>query len=114
MKLSQRKEISSNDVKGKEVIGPSGGVIGKANGVNFDPDTWQISSLQVALDTKVAEQMGLKHTLDRIGVHHSEMPIKASFVGEIGDKIVLKATRDELDKYFTEIRIDETTKQIHF
>jgi sporulation protein YlmC with PRC-barrel domain len=111
--LSHR-EINSNEIKGKEVVGPLGSVIGKATGVNFDPVTWQISSLQVSLDTKVAEQLGIKHTLERIGIRHTEMPLKASFVGQIGDKILLKASRDELVKYVTEIRIDDTTKQIKY
>ena len=106
--------MSSNELKGKEVVGPLGSVIGKVTGVNFDPETWQISSLQVSLDTKVADQLGMKKPLERIGIGHTEMPLKASFVGQVGDKILIKASRDELVKYVTEVRIDETTKQIKY
>lgn len=89
-----------------------GATLGKATGLNFDPETWVISSLQVALDPKIAEQIGIKHRFERIGIGHTEMPLKASFVGQIGDKILIKASREELVKYVTELRIDETTKQI--
>ena len=43
----------------------------------------------------------------------TEMPIKSSFVGQVGDKILLKASREELVRYVTELRIDDTTKHIH-
>lgn len=111
--LNMHRQINTNDLKGKEVIGPQGGIIGKVSGVNFDPETWQISTLQVNLDSKVAEEIGLKKRLQRVGITHTEIPLKASFVGQIGDKILMSASRDELVKYVTEVRIDETTKQIH-
>ena len=95
------------------MIGPAGGVIGKVTGMNFDPESWQISTLQVNLDSKVAEEIGIKRRLDRVGITHTEIPLKASFVSQVGDKVLLKATRDDLVKYVTEVRIDETTKRIH-
>ena len=110
---SIHREINTNDIKGKEVIGPQGDVIGKVAGMNFDPETWQISTLQVSLDSKVAEEIGIKKRLDRVGITHTEIPLKASFVGEVGERILLKASRDEFVKYVTEVRIDETTKRIH-
>jgi sporulation protein YlmC with PRC-barrel domain len=107
------REINTNDLKGKEVIGPQGGLIGKVSGLNFDPETWVISTLQVNLDSKVAEEIGIKKRLQRVGISHTEIPLKASFVGQIGDRVLVTASRDELVKYVTEVRIDETTKQIH-
>ena len=107
-----QKELNSTEIKGKEVVGPLGRVLGKVSGLNFDPTTWQITTLQVSLDSKVAEQIGVKKTLDRFGIRHTEMPIKASFVGQVGDKILLKVSEEELVKYVTELRIDDTTKHI--
>jgi sporulation protein YlmC with PRC-barrel domain len=101
------KEVNSNELKGKEIIGPGGAVFGKVEGINFDPATWQIRSLEVKLDGKMAEQIGVKK---RFG--SSEMPLKASYVGEIGDRVLVNASRDELTKYVTELRVDEVTKQI--
>jgi len=109
---SVQHEMNSNKIKGREVVSPSGSSLGKVTGVNFDTETWQVSSLEVSLDPKVAEQIGVKHRLERIGIGHTEIPLKASFVGHVGEKVLVKASNEELAAYVTEFRVDETTKQI--
>ena len=99
--------MNSNDIKGKEIVGPGGEVIGKVESVNFNPSNMQVTSLEVSLDQKVAESIGIKKRLGR-----SEMPLKASFVGSVGEKILVNASRDELVQYVTSLRVDQTTKQI--
>jgi sporulation protein YlmC with PRC-barrel domain len=101
------KEITSGELKGKEVIGPQGALLGKVTEVNLDPNSWQVTSFQLALDGKVAEQIGLKKRFGK-----NDMPLKSSYVGEVGDKMLVKASRDELIQYVTDLRVDETTKQI--
>jgi sporulation protein YlmC with PRC-barrel domain len=104
--------MSSNQIKGREVVSSSGSNLGKVTGVNFDPETWQISSVEVSLEPKVAEQIGIKHRFERIGIGHTEIPLKASFLGHVGEKLLVKASQEELAKYVTDLRVDETTKQI--
>jgi sporulation protein YlmC with PRC-barrel domain len=103
----EKKEFNSNQLKGKEIIGPGGGVFGKVDGVNFDTETWQISTIDVKLDGKVAEEIGVKKRFGR-----TEMPMKASFVGQIGDRILLNVSRDELTEYVTNLRVDTVTKAV--
>ena len=95
------------------MIGSHGGYIGKVTGLNFDLGTWQISTVDVALDSKVAEETGIKKTLQRVGIKHTEIPLKASFVEQVGDKIILNTSKDEIAKYAKEVQIDEFTKKIH-
>ena len=101
------KEVSSNELKGKEVIGPNGTVIGKVEDVRLDPNGWQVSSFEISLDRNTAEQIGIKKRFGK-----SEMPLKPSFVGEVGEKMLLKTSKDELVQYVTNLRVDETTKEI--
>ena len=103
----KKAEYSSSELKGKEVVGPQGGVLGKVTDINIDPDGWRVSSFQVALDGKIADQIGVKKRFGK-----SDMPLKSSFVGQIGDKVLVSASNDELIQYVTDLRMDETTKQI--
>ena len=100
-------QLNSNDMKGKEVVSPQGSVIGKVTAINFDPSTWRVSSLEVALDRKLAEDIGVKKRFGR-----TDMPLKASLVGQVGEKVLVNASREELVQYVTDLRVDETTKQI--
>jgi sporulation protein YlmC with PRC-barrel domain len=103
----EKKQLNSNQMKGKEIIGPGGGVFGKVDGLNFDTETWQISTIDVKLDGKVAEEIGVKKLIGR-----TEIPMKASFIGQIGDRILLDVSRDELTKYVTNLRVDSVTKAV--
>jgi len=105
--VMEKKELNSNHLKGKEIIGPGGGVFGRVDGVNFDTETWQISTVDVKLDGKVAEEIGVKK---RFG--STEMPMKVSFIGQIGDRILLDVSRDELTQYVTNLRADTVTKAV--
>jgi sporulation protein YlmC with PRC-barrel domain len=100
-------EISSSEIKGKEVVGPQGAVLGKVTEVNIDPNNWQVASFQVALDGKVAEAIGVKKRFGK-----TEMPLKSSFVGLVGEKVLVSASREDLIKYVTDLRIDQVTNQI--
>lgn len=89
------------------MVGPRGSVIGKVTDVNIDPDGWRVASFQVALDGKIADQIGVKKRFGK-----TDMPLKSSLVGQIGDKVLVSASNEELVQYVTDLRLDETTKQI--
>ena len=97
--------MNTSELIDKEIIGKGGTTIGKVKGTNFDEKTWQITTLDVELEGKIADEIGMKK---RFG--HTKLPLKASFVGAIGDKIVLSASREELENYVNTLKQAEIPK----
>ncbi len=97
--------MNTNELLEKEIIDKDGDTIGKVKGTNFDGKTWQITTLDVELDNKVAEDIGMKK---RFG--HTKLPLKSSFVSAIGDRIVLGSSKQELENYVSSLKQVETPK----
>jgi sporulation protein YlmC with PRC-barrel domain len=100
-------QVTSSDMKGKEVIEPGGEVIGKVKDVYIDTNNWQVPSLDIALDGKIADAIGMKKRFGR-----ADIPIKSSYIGRVGEKVLVNASREELTKYVTALRINDVTKEI--
>jgi sporulation protein YlmC with PRC-barrel domain len=81
----------TQEIIGKEVVGLSGYDLGKVSDVQLDEKTWRIVALEVHLDKDVAEEHRLRHrfrkTMVLINVEH---------VQGIGDRVVLKGSREDL------------------
>ena len=78
----------------KEVIGQKGSKIGKVKDTVLDEKTWQISSIEVELEGDYAKDLGMKKTIG-----HSTFPLPLSYVGAVGDKVMVNVPREELKKY---------------
>jgi len=78
-------------LKDKEVIGEAGRLIGKVKDGTIDEKTWQLTSLEVELVGSVAKEFHLKKTFGSTSV-----PIATSFIGAVGDKVVLKVSPEEV------------------
>lgn len=81
----------ATSLRDKEVIGPAGKLIGKVKDGTVDDATWQIKSLDVELEGSVAKEFKVKKTFGSTTV-----PVATSFVGAVGDKVVLKVSTEEL------------------
>ena len=85
--------MQATTLKDKEVIGQAGRLIGKVKDGTIDESTWRIVSLDVELEGNVAKEFHLKKTFGSTTV-----PIGVSFVGAVGDKVVLKASTEEVGR----------------
>jgi len=83
--------MMATTLKDKEVIGEAGRLIGKVKDGTIDEKTWQLTSLEVELVGSVAKEFHLKKTFGSTSV-----PIPTSFVGAVGDKVVLKVSTEEV------------------
>lgn len=83
--------MQATSLKDKEVIGPAGKLIGKVKDGKIDDKTWLVSSLDVELEGNVAKEFHIKKTFGSTTV-----PIATTMVGAVGDKVVLKASMEEL------------------
>lgn len=66
-------------------------MIGVVKDGEVDDNTWQITNLDVQLEGSVAKEFHLKKTFGSTTV-----PIATKFVGAVGDKVVLKGTKEEI------------------
>ena len=82
--------MNAASLRDKEVIGPAGRLIGKVKDGTIDDD-WKITSLDVQLEGNVAKDFHLKKTFGSTTV-----PIATSYIGAVGDKVVLKASEQEI------------------
>ncbi len=83
--------MQATSLKDKEVIGQAGRLVGKVKDGTIDDKTWQVTSLDVELQSSVAKEFNLKKTFGSTTV-----PIATTFVGAVGDKVVLKASTEEI------------------
>lgn len=89
--------MKATSLKEKEVIGSAGKLMGKVKDGDIDDKTWQITSLEVQLEGNVAKEFHLKKTFGSAVV-----PIATSYIGAVGDKVVLKAPEEEIGKSINE------------
>lgn len=83
--------MKATELKDKEVIGEGGRLIGKVTDGEIDDMSWTLKTLDVELEGNVAKEFNLKKTL-----RSTTVPIATSFVGAVGDKVVLKASAEEI------------------
>lgn len=81
----------ATDLQDKEVIGAAGKLLGKVKDGTIDDKTWQMTSLDVELQGSVAKEFNIKKTFGSTTV-----PIPTNYVSAVGDKVVLKASAEEL------------------
>jgi len=92
------------EITGKEVIGSEGDTLGKVTDTQFDEKHWKILALEVHLDKEVAEEHQLRHRLRKTLVFVSVEHIHA-----VGDKVVLKGSREDLLKLIASSAASEPT-----
>jgi sporulation protein YlmC with PRC-barrel domain len=74
-----------------EVVGSTAWQIGKVKDLVVDTKTWQVASLDIELEKNVAEEFNVKHRFSR-----THIPLSVSYVQAVGDKIVLKSSKEEI------------------
>jgi sporulation protein YlmC with PRC-barrel domain len=76
---------------GKEVVELNGSLVGIVKNVIFDEKTWEVWMFDVLLDKNMADEFEAKKLFKNFRI-----PLEVSYVQGIGDKIMLKTTKDEL------------------
>jgi sporulation protein YlmC with PRC-barrel domain len=94
--------LLASTLKDKEVMGEAGRLIGKVKDGTIDEKTWQLTDLEVELQGNVAKEFHLKKTFGTTTV-----PIAITFVGAVGDKVVLKASTEEIGKSINETMMEK-------
>jgi sporulation protein YlmC with PRC-barrel domain len=84
-------ETETREFVGKEVVGFDGWNIGKIKDVIIDVDAWQVPSLYVKLESRVANEFGMKQRF-----RSTHIPLDASYIQGIGDRVTLKISKDQL------------------
>jgi sporulation protein YlmC with PRC-barrel domain len=89
-------------LNGKKIIGAQGNILGEAEGIDVDLNTWQASTLYVNLSDEAAAGFGLnKPFMSRIIIC-----LPTQTVGSIGDVITLKETLSNLEGVARECRVN--------
>ncbi len=91
--------MNASELNNKEVIGKTGTMIGRVKDAVIDENTWQVKSLQIELESDVAKEIGMKKTFG-----HTTLPLPLSYVGGVGDKVMVSAPREELIKYVSTLK----------
>ena len=84
--------MHATDLKDKEVLGSAGRLVGVVKDGTID-DNWKVTSLDVQLEGNVAKEFHLKKTFGSTTV-----PIDTSFIGNVGDKVMLKVSAEEVGR----------------
>jgi sporulation protein YlmC with PRC-barrel domain len=83
--------MSASDLEDKEVISKNGSAIGRSTNVIIDTKSWQLTSIEVALEGDVAEELDVKKHF-----RSTTVPLDIGEVASVGDKILLKSNKDEI------------------
>jgi sporulation protein YlmC with PRC-barrel domain len=81
----------SQELFDKEVVTAQGWKIGKIKDLVVDTSTWQVKSIEVTLNKKVAEEFGVKKAIGNVS-----LPIDSGDIQATGDVITLKISKDDL------------------
>ena len=84
-------KMKTSEMVGKKVVDLNGFLIGKVKDVTFDEKSWQVQSLDLQLETKVAQEFNLKKPL-----RSTQVSLVVEHVQGIGDGITLKISKDKL------------------
>lgn len=83
--------VTGSDLIGKDVITSDGRNIGSVTDVAVDPAKWRVRDLRVAIDKRIAEELGLLK--DRKG---SQFLIKTEHIRSVGDHVMVHKTMKAL------------------
>jgi sporulation protein YlmC with PRC-barrel domain len=83
--------VTGTDLIGKDVITSDGRNIGSVTDVALDASKWRVRDLRVAIDKRIAEELGLLK--DRKG---SQFLVKTEHVRSVGDHVMLQKTMKAL------------------
>jgi sporulation protein YlmC with PRC-barrel domain len=92
--------LNGTDLIGKDVITSDGRNVGTVTDVTIDPAKWMVRDLRVAIDRRLAEELGLPK--QRIGA--SQFALRTSMVKSVGDLIMLNPTLKMLAEQATSAR----------
>jgi len=87
--------VSTEVLKGKNVVGLKGIIIGEVEGAEIDVDGWKVTQMHVSLTEDVEKQLGFKTGLIRSKLSKQVVSIPIESIGEVGD--VVNATVDMND-----------------
>jgi sporulation protein YlmC with PRC-barrel domain len=93
-----KDKLQASTLRGKEVLGEKGRLIGKVTDGTIDETTWKITSLEVDLQKDVAKEFHLKKMFGTASV-----PIAVNYIGAVGDKVMLKASAEEIGKSINDV-----------
>ena len=79
------------EVLGMEVVELNGSVMGLVKNVFFDEKIWEVTSLEVELNKKTADELDAKKLF-----RHFRIPVAVSYVQGIGDKVLLRGSAEEV------------------
>ena len=92
--IAEKEKIaSSTKLKGKEVLGAKGYVIGEVEGLDLDLSNWQVKGLQVSLTDDAATELGFKRPL----LSKVVIIIPSEIVGIVGNFITLDEDIENLE-----------------
>jgi sporulation protein YlmC with PRC-barrel domain len=77
---------------GKEVVELNGQVIGIIKNVLFDDNAWEVTSFDVELNKKTADELDAKKLF-----RNFRIPLSVELVQGIGDTVLLRTPKDELN-----------------
>lgn len=95
--------FTSDDIKGKEVVGLNGYKIGKSKDVVIGND-WRVTHLDVELKSNIEQELGMAS----MPLSHNHIRIDVSKVEGVADVITLKVTKEQMvDELTAYTRIPE-------
>jgi sporulation protein YlmC with PRC-barrel domain len=97
--------MNAKDLFDMEVVGSNGWKIGKVKDLVIDPKIWQASALLIELEKSVASEFSLKHRLSR-----TQIPLSVNLVQGVGDRVVLKSSKEEVFQQVATAADTEVTK----
>ena len=96
----------TNEIVGKEVIGSDGFKLGKITDTEFDEKNWILNSLEVHLEKDVAEEHELRRRFRK-----TKVLIHVDHVQAVGEKVILKGSKEDLLKLIASERSAVSEKQ---
>ena len=91
-------KMYQKDLIGKEVIGSDAWRVGTVAGLIVDPNTWQVTSVEVTVDEAVIQELRTKGA-----TKGSPIVINVDQITGVSDKMVLKISKDDLSKLVMQV-----------
>lgn len=82
--------LNAFQLVGKEVITSDGRNIGSVNDLAIEPNTWKVRDLRVAIDKRIAEELGLQTRGKGV------FQVRVASIKSVGDLIMLNQTMKTL------------------
>jgi sporulation protein YlmC with PRC-barrel domain len=86
------------DLIGKEVIGSDAWKVGTVAGLIVDPNSWQVTSVEVAVDEAIIQELRAHGA-----TKGSPIVINVDQIAGVSDKMVLKINKAGLSKLVTQV-----------